>query len=175
MSDALASMEPMTRPNTGDEALLRWVYPGWRRRLLCFGPLLFALVFAVAWGIGAVLASLTLWRHGKSHPEAAVFLSAWLLLWSWIPVWVIQAILKARRARQTGTFVFEGFTPGGGLVFYCCFAVGWLAGLVGVLRQGDVAGFLVGVAFTTAFAPLFIGQFRYAVRRRDSPGQRPGI
>src|SRR6266404_6336839 len=107
----------MTQLIVGDETFLRWLHPGWRRRVLGVGLLLLLLAFTVAWAVGAVFAALVLWRHGSSNPAAAVFLGGWLLLWAAFLVWVVQAIRKARRVRQSGMYVFEGFSRVGAFVF----------------------------------------------------------
>jgi hypothetical protein len=161
----------MPRPIAGEETLPRWLRSRCQRRLLLFGLFLFLLVVTVAWAIAAVFAVLVLWRHGGSHPVAAVFLSGWLLGWATFPVYLVRGILTDRRARRGGTYVFEGWSRVGASLFCGGFAVGWLAGPVAALRQGDVFDFLVGAAFAAVLAAGFIHQFRHVIQRRDPPGR----
>jgi hypothetical protein len=145
----------MTRPPAGEEAQHEWLNTRRGLQLLRLGLLVFLLAFAVAWAVGAVFAVLVLWRHGK-HPTVAVFLGAWLLLWAAIPVWFVQAFGRAREARQRGTAV-KSFGRWRAVFFVGCFAVGWLAGLVGVWRRGDHLGGSLLSAFTAVvFVPFIV-------------------
>jgi len=137
----------MTRPTAGEEALTRWLHPGWRLQLVRVGVLLFLLVFAVGWGVGAVFAVLVLWRHGN-HPAVDIFLGAWLLVWAAIPVWFVRGLRAARKARQRGTRVVA-FGRWSAVFFFGCFAVAWCAGLAAIVSQGNLGNSLLMSAFTT--------------------------
>ena len=134
----------MTRPIAGDETLPRWLRPGWRLRALVFGLLLFLLVFAVGWAIGAVFAVRGLMRSGN-HPTVAIFLGAWLLVWAAIPVWFVFAGARHRHRRIHPASAWSA------RFFFGCFAVGWFAGLAGIVSQGHLGDSLLASAVTTVF------------------------
>jgi hypothetical protein len=64
----------MTGLTPGQEAFAKSVGTRWGFRLFRLVLLLFLLVFAVGWVVGAVFAVPLLWRHG-SDPIVAVFMA----------------------------------------------------------------------------------------------------
>jgi len=125
--------------------------------------LLFLLAVAVAWAFGAGLAVTILWRH-RSEPAGAVFVGAWLLLWVGAPVSVVRGLRSAERAGPER--MWQGSDRGAACIFFGCFTAAWFAALVGVLKQGDVGGFLAMCAFTAVFFTGFIAEFLRIVQRQ---------
>jgi hypothetical protein len=141
----------MSRPTFGAQELPKWLRGRWRQELFRFALLIFLVGVVAIWAVGAGFAVTALWRHG-SDPLVAVFLGAWLLIWMSVPVAIVRGLIvgptlllqpTAEAAKSTARFNRRW-----GRLFLACFAFAWCAGLLGALREGDSAGFVLGVAFT---------------------------
>src|SRR6266851_5917520 len=108
---------------------------------------------------------------GRDHPLASPQRArggglrwAWLLLWVGAPVSVVRGLRSAERAGPER--MWQGSDRGAACIFFGCFTAAWFAALVGVLKQGDVGGFLAMCAFTAVFFTGFIAEFLRIVQRQ---------
>src|SRR5262249_14590217 len=108
------------------------------------------------WVIAVVFAVILLWRkHGD--PVVDIFVGAWLLAWALVPAYFLRGLLAGRQGRSLAlTTRPTGFDRWGARIFVGCWAVGFLAGMPGMVRQGDAAELVRGLSFFAAFILFFV-------------------